>query len=176
MQQAGLRCHPVTACKAVDDINVAVRRLSASQLQVNYRVLGDLHALRIPDRTTSARHDELWRHTCAELFVADAQSECYCEFNFAPSTEWAAYEFRRYRQGMRPADCAPPVIECMQTAQELLLRITVKVPETLALAVQWRLGLTMVVEDAAGQCSYWALLHTAERPDFHRRDSFVLHL
>jgi len=35
-----------------------------------------------------------------------------------------------------------------------------------------RLGLTAVVEDRAQGLSYWALKHVAEKPDFHRADSF----
>ena len=34
------------------------------------------------------------------------------------------------------------------------------------------LGLTAVVEDGDGLLGYWALVHSADRPDFHRSDSF----
>jgi len=37
-----------------------------------------------------------------------------------------------------------------------------------------RLGVTAVIEDRRGGLSYWALHHSAEKPDFHHPDSFVL--
>ena len=39
-----------------------------------------------------------------------------------------------------------------------------------------RLGLSAVVEDAAGKLSYWALRHTPGKPDFHHTDAFALTL
>ena len=33
-----------------------------------------------------------------------------------------------------------------------------------------------VIEDRAGQLSYWALKHPREEPDFHHADGFVLSL
>ena len=44
----------------------------------------------------------------------------YCELNFSPSTEWAAYEFDGYRQGMRAlALASPPRIAVAETQSEL---------------------------------------------------------
>ena len=47
-----------------------------------------------------ARTDELWRSTCFELFLRFDDDERYVEFNFSPSTRWAAYAFDGYREGM----------------------------------------------------------------------------
>ncbi len=133
-----------------------------------------MFALRIPAALTAARRDGLWQHTCAELFVAVPHHEAYFEFNFAPSTEWSAYEFSAYRQqGVRMAEFDAPAIVCRQRADELLLHVDLAVP-ALAQNERWQIGLSMVIEDAQGNMSYWALLHAGERPDFHRRDSFVL--
>lgn len=157
-------------------VDASVQRLSVDALQLSYRVQGDIHALRVPAALAAARRDGLWQHTCAELFVAVPDQSAYLEFNFAPSTEWAAYEFLAYRQqGMRVAEFDTPTIVCQQRAQELLLQVDIKVP-TLAQSERWQLGLSMVIEDVRGQLSYWALSHAGERPDFHRRDSFVLDL
>ena len=54
------------------------------------------------------RRDELWRTTCAEIFVAlDDASDGkphtggpYLEFNFSPTGDWAAYRFDSTRTGM----------------------------------------------------------------------------
>jgi hypothetical protein len=39
-----------------------------------------------------------------------------------------------------------------------------------------RIALTAVVEDAAGELSYWSLRHAAGKPDFHHAEGFVLEL
>ena len=43
-------------------------------------------------------------------------------------------------------------------------------------AAQIELGVAAVLEAADGRLSYWAVRHAATRPDFHRRDTFVLRL
>lgn len=173
--QAELRRHAVSDCTFVHAIDVTAQRASTEVLRLSYRLSGELSMLRIPATTSVARRDGLWQHTCAELFVVDPQRAAYCEFNFAPSTEWAAYEFSGYRQGMRPIESAAPIIVCQVSAQELLLQVEVNVP-ALAGLKRLQLGLSMVIEDTLGQLSYWALQHPGERPDFHHRDSFVLEL
>jgi hypothetical protein len=47
----------------------------------------------VPAAVAAARTDELWRHTCFEAFVRTSPAPAYYEFNFAPSTQWAAYRF-----------------------------------------------------------------------------------
>lgn len=55
--------------------------------------------------------DELWRTTCFEAFVRPAGENAYREWNFAPSGDWAAYDFTGYREGMANADVsAPPYV------------------------------------------------------------------
>lgn len=172
--RASLYCHSTGSNTSVQAIDATVQRLSAIALKLNYRVQGDIHALRVPDTVTAARRDGLWQHTCAELFIAVPHQEAYFEFNFAPSTEWAAYEFSAYRQqGVRATEFDAPMIACQQGEQELLLQVDIKIP-ALAQSERWQLGLSMVIEDAQGRLSYWALSHAGERPDFHRRESFVL--
>jgi hypothetical protein len=171
--RASLHCHAACKNSSVKTIEVTVQRLSAVGLRLSYLVQGDVDVLRIPGTLPATCRDGLWHHTCAELFIAELDREAYFEFNFSTSTEWAAYEFSAYRHDMRMIECDPPVIHCQQTPTDLLLQVGVMMP-ALALSDRWQLGLTMVIEEAQGQLSYWALSHGGERPDFHRRDSFVL--
>jgi len=39
-----------------------------------------------------------------------------------------------------------------------------------------KLALAMVVEDAGGALSYWALNHAGGKPDFHHASGFILEL
>jgi len=172
--RAALHCHAAGKSMSVQSVEAFVQRLSASALKLSYRLQGNIHALRIPGSVPAARRDGLWQHTCAELFVAVPDQEAYFEFNFSPSTEWAAYEFSAYRQQGVPAPALdPPLIVCEQQLQELMLQVDIAIP-ALIQSERWQLGLSMVIEDAQGQLSYWALVHAGEHPDFHRRESFVL--
>lgn len=172
--RATLHCHATGQSVFVRSIDASVQRLSAAALQLSYRVQGDIDALRIPAPLVPARRDGLWQHTCAELFIAVPHQQAYLEFNFAPSAEWAAYAFSAYRQqGERMTEFDPPAIACHRQAQELLLQVNIEIP-ALAQSERWQLGLSMVIEDAQERLSYWALAHAGERPDFHRRESFIL--
>lgn len=173
-QEVRLHCHPATRCAAISDLRVTVQRVSATQLQLRYRVSGELTQLRIPSANKPERCDELWRHTCAELFVAVPDQVPYVEFNLSPSTCWAAYAFSSYRQDMQAACVEPPVITARQYGHVLEIDARVQLPETFADVATLQASLTMVIEDQAGQYSYWAAHHAAAKPDFHCRDSFVI--
>jgi hypothetical protein len=162
---ARLSPHPATPSAAVKRLTVEL----SGRLSLRYRLRGDLAALRIPEPGASVRTDGLWRHSCFEAFVAGAGSS-YLEFNFSPSTAWAAYSFAAYRAAMRPLDIVPR-ISVQRTADELVLTAVIALPDDAR-----TLGLTAVIEDRAGACSYWSLAHPPGPPDFHQRDCFALKL
>jgi hypothetical protein len=107
-----LALHPDSRCTAVTRIDVEVARPRPGHLVLRYVVTGTISALRLPRPTAPMRTDELWRHTCFEAFVQTTPRAAYHEFNFAPSTQWAAYGFSGYRSGMRVAnEVSAPLIE-----------------------------------------------------------------
>ena len=164
--------HPATPSGAVDAIDVTLSRSSGGVLELRYTLKGELHRVRIPEPRRPLFADELWRHTCFEVFVRDQSSEAYHEFNFSPSGEWAAYAFSGYRQGMRsPEDFPRPQIALRREARALTLEAGVEIGSAPA-----QLALSAVVEDTDGTVSYWALTHPSARPDFHHPDAFALHL
>lgn len=170
-QAVALVPHPATPCAAVRSILVHVRR-EPRTLSLRYVLAGDLARLRIPALRPPDRADGLWRHTCFELFVTGEEASAYREFNFSPSGEWAAYAFARYRDGGTTPDCPPPAIACRRPQDGLELYADAAcAPEG-----RLRIGLSAVVEDAAGALSYWALRHPATKPDFHHPESFALHI
>ena len=176
IRHASLRCHPASLCEPVREIRVAAQRLSESELKINYQLLGGVSSIIVPDLSEASRRDELWRHTCAEMYIGVPESEAYFEFNFSPSAQWAAYEFTSYRQGMRAADCIAPQIVTTRSEHELLMIVMVSLPAQLESFTRLQIGISTVIEESVGQCSYWALRHDADRPDFHNRDGFVLNL
>jgi hypothetical protein len=57
------------------------------------------------------RRDQLWRTTCFEAFLRASGEDGYQEWNFAPSGDWAAYDFAGYREGMSNSEVgAPPFL------------------------------------------------------------------
>jgi hypothetical protein len=172
-----LRPHPASPSTAAIGITAAVA-VKRGRLELLYELEADLASLRIPAPAPARRTDELWRHTCFEAFLAPPSKTQYLEYNFSPSGAWAAYRFEDYRQGMAPLEWgAPPAVDARIASGRLELRAALDLgwldlvwPQGLGAL---RLGLTAVIEDAAGGLSYWALAHGSEKPDFHRAGSFV---
>src|SRR6266478_3434395 len=99
-----LRRHPSTRAEAVRAIQVLVHRSASAELEMTFRLDGDIPRIRVPLPGLPRIATELWRHTCFEAFIAVEGQAAYHEFNFAPSGEWAVYGFRGYRDGGPVAD------------------------------------------------------------------------
>lgn len=173
MTRHSLKRHPHSAPLAAVTARVALER--RTQLVLEYRLTGDLEALVIPRRTASGRAERLWEHTCFEAFVAPASGSSYCELNFAPSTQWAAYLFDGYRRGMRPLALeAPPTVRVVTAANELRVTADIELGHFADASWPWRIGLSAVVEDRGGGRAYYALEHPHEKPDFHDAAAFTV--
>ena len=166
---------------AVTQIEVHVTRPRARSLVLAYIVTGKISDLAMPPLGAAARIDELWRHTCFEVFVGSSSDVAYYEFNFAPSTQWAAYRFSDYRTGMRVAsEISPPQIAVRSSPERYILRASLELDLALLSApsgggsTMRRLGLSAVIEETSGQQSYWALAHPPGKADFHHSDCFAL--
>jgi hypothetical protein len=165
--------HPASICQAVTRIEVDIVREGAATLVLHYIVTGQIADLLLPPLATPARTDELWRHTCFEVFVRASPGTAYYEFNFAPSTQWAAYRFDSYRSGMRAAaDISAPRVEVNTTPECYALRASLDLAR-FPRDGRWRLGLSAVIEETSGRKSYWALAHPPGKADFHHADCFT---
>jgi len=174
-----LALHPDSRCKAVTRIDVDVARSGPGHLTLRYTVTGKIKDVRLPQVMDSKRADDLWRHSCFEAFIRAAHGDAYYELNFAPSTQWAAYEFSGYRSGMCAAsEVDAPFIEVHSRGDVYTLQAALDLerlrhlPKDAAL----KLGLSAVIEETDGTISYWALAHPPGRADFHHSDCFALEL
>jgi hypothetical protein len=163
-----LKPHPDTPCAAVAAITVEAER-DGDALRLRYRATGRMSDLLVPAPAFCERVDELWKHTCFEAFVRGDDGR-YCEFNFSPSTQWAAYAFDGYRAGMRRFEMSALALDT--TAGDDWLEVEAVV--TPGATGRWRVGLSAVIEGTNGVKSYWALRHPPGKPDFHHADGFVL--
>jgi hypothetical protein len=152
----------------------------AAQLQLNYRLEWPAHdaaaAVQLPEfKAAPQRRDQLWAHTCLELFIAIQGEKRYWEVNMAPSGDWAVYRLDDYRQGLRPEpQLAALPFQLHHQLGLLELQLHWNLPAELAAAAELELGASAVIEHLDGEISYWALNHPAPQADFHHRQSFAL--
>ena len=171
--------HPDTRGNAVRSVAARATRMPRGILALSYVIEGDLDKLRIPAPRAPAVGERLWQHTCCEVFVARKDVSAYHEFNFAPSGEWAAYTFTRYRDGAPLTDTAmDPQIVLRRSRDKLELEASIRLdllsPDHAD--AKLTLALAAVIEDRAGALSYWALRHAPGAPDFHHLDAYALEL
>jgi hypothetical protein len=170
-----LTAHPQGTAPAGIAVTATLAAAEAGGLGCEFRLAADLARLRLPEGPGGRRADGLWRHTCFEAFLAAPGAASYCEFNFSPAGDWAAYRFDGYRAGMRPAElAAPPRIVVQRTAGALTLSAQLALAGLFARGEALRVALAAVLEDERGALSYWALAHGPGAPDFHHAAGFAL--
>lgn len=167
-----LTCHLDTPARTVETVWVRLDQMASGELRFEYHVAPS-GALRLPATAKPERADGLWKSTCFELFAKPAGGETYFEFNFSPSSQWAAYAFEGYRSGMRDLEWHDPGI--MTTPEPPHFFLAVEAMPVLQ-PVPMQIGLSAVIEETDGTKSYWALRHPPGKPDFHHPDCLALKL
>lgn len=128
------------------------------------------------------RRDELWKHTCLELFLSDPAALSYVEMNVSPSGDWNLYAFDDYRKGMRRAGGEVVAHRASPSAEPYFRLVGAIRPdgaadvEGLLRARELVVGVTAVIEYRSGDREYWAITHAGDKPDFHLRPSFTYRL
>lgn len=175
IEEIALACHPATPSIKADAIRVSLSRGRGGTLVLRYHVDCDPSSLEISGKMPPERTDELWKTTCFELFVRREGSDAYLEYNFAPSTQWAAYRFDAYRAGMSDLVTDQPHISSEAGEANFTLEAELALPEIWS-DCPLLIGITAVIAESGGTKSYWALAHPDGKPDFHHRDCFALYL
>jgi predicted GIY-YIG superfamily endonuclease len=163
--------HPSTPAELLQNIAVTTAR-SVTGVRLRFECVGAMAELSIPAKGPQERADNLWQHTCFEAFLRFPDGG-YREYNFSPSTQWAAYRFSGYRAGLQPLDVATPKIIVRRGKTRLQVEAQIEIGAEAPL----QLNLTAVIEEKSGRKSYWALAQPPEGPpDFHHPACFVLEL
>lgn len=168
METHTLICHPETPSRAIKFLNSQIE-LRRDDIQLIFVVEAPTGALSLPELAKPYRADGLWKTTCLEAFVKDSDGS-YCEFNFSPSLEWAAYSFSEYRGEHHDLalDWPPKIVT---TDEGYFYYVSVLLPR-----MAWdgkQIALSAVIEETDGTKSYWALAHPTGQPDFHHPSCFT---
>ncbi len=168
-----LQCHPLTPASVVDEISLTYEWKSHGTLCLRYHAEGLLHDLDLPGGAAAKRTDGLWKTTCFELFLQESSANRYCEFNFSPSSLWAAYQFSDYRNGMKNLQLPKaPEIHLDFSDSHAAIEVTLALPDILG-SPSLKASFSAVIAEKNGVKSYWALSHPPGKPDFHHGDCFT---
>jgi hypothetical protein len=177
-----LLAHARDGAGPVTSLSVSGTLHPSGSLTVEFQLAAELRAVRlVPASCQPRRRDELWRHTCFELFARHGDEPRYCEFNFSPCGDWAAYEFESYRGTPRNA-AQRPIDVTVHTTGLAQIRLRARIDLRSAFAnetapldpARWRLNCAAVIESTDGSLSYWAVHHPRPQPDFHDAAGFCI--
>lgn len=168
-----LQCHPMHTASLVEGVSATYQWQSEAVLQLRYEIEGALQDLGLPKQVTPQRVDGLWETTCFELFLKESSADPYCEFNFSPSSNWAAYQFSDYRDGMENLELPKaPEISLDLSDSHVAIEVTLVLPDILR-KTSLNSSFSAVIAENGGSKSYWALAHPPGKPDFHHKDCFT---
>lgn len=174
--------HPAAGRGGIERVGVSLRTDAAATLVADYHVRGEAAVASLRGALEGGRRDRIWEHTCGELFVAAPGAAAYGEYNFSPRGAWAAYAFSACRVAAeRVAEVQAPLMSLETRGSGWDLQVRVPLADLVSLAGAaagecplLRLGLAVIVAPPGQAQQFWAVRHAAERPDFHRRESFVV--
>ncbi|MDA8433679.1 MAG: DOMON-like domain-containing protein [Nitrospiraceae bacterium] len=177
MRRTGFVLRPFAAADLPPAVGITgSAERSADTLSVRYELRGQrpqfifTAAAEMP-----ARRDRLWEETCFELFLGPEHSDRYWEFNLSPSGLWNVYCFESYRRGMREEQALTALPFAADVRRDsLVVSLEADLSALIGRGEKLQAGVAAVVRLADGSLTYWALAHPGPKPDFHRRDSFLL--
>lgn len=125
------------------------------------------------------RRNEIWKATCFEAFLKSPKSSEYLELNFNPDGDWNCYHFQDCRLPQPPQE-VPHVVSVFYSFEKdsstfrYDIRLDSNFTKTFSQLSTLDVGLTSILLMKDKSKNYFALRHTAEKPDFHKPDSFII--
>ncbi len=124
------------------------------------------------------RQDFLWEQTCFELFVGIKDQDSYREINLSPQQDWNCYAFDDYRQpDQLPPQTAHDIelisLQCSPNKLQAILNLQQFIEQQDCYLEDLKLGISSVIRLKNGKQLFYALQHTGNQADFHRRQDWV---
>lgn len=169
--------HPRNPQPAPDIRIAAALERTAHGFELRFEVAGDLASVAWPAVAPALQANDLWRGTCFEAFCAIPGAGAYYEFNFSPTTSWAAYRFGGYRERLaNPELRVEPVIATREAGALRVLDVTLDITRLPRVkpSAPLEVGLAAVIATTDARTFHYALGHPNEQPDFHDRRGFLL--
>ena len=150
--------------------------LDLQYLNISFLLKYPLANLIIPGFASAkaARKNNLWEHTCFEIFIGEKEKEQYREFNLSPSGAWNVYRFSGYREGMAEEayiQALPSYVKILSD-HDFRLDVTVDL-NSIEISHDFEIGFSAVLERKDMSKNYWALRHPKNTPDFHAKEGWV---
>jgi hypothetical protein len=146
-------------------------------LSLTYQIEGEVNAILWPELVASPQRIQgLWEQTCLECFIAVPQSPNYWELNLSSNQNWNLFALDGYRSGLQESPTFSKFpFDCYSAFDQVTLTARFNLSLLIAPTDAIELSMTAVIQSISDQrCSYWAIAHAGQEPDFHQRDSFVL--
>lgn len=152
-------------------------KLDKNSIDITFTATGLLENISFDSPSKHPRRtDNLWQKTCFEVFVKNADSAKYWEYNLSPSLNWAIYGFENYREGKFDELSLPKLpVDTSFQPNLFLLKSDLPLPAPL-IGKNLKIGLSVVVQDKNGDIYYYALKHTKVQADFHDAESFTIEI
>ncbi len=167
--------HEESKERSLESVSACANASGPGVFRLAFKATGDITGLALPPQGRSGRGDQLWRHTCFEMFVRRRGNAAYTEVNISPSADWAVYRLDNYRAGQRNDETASVTqIESDRDDSAYSLAASLNIPMFAGIALgELEVGFSAVIEDRTGAKSFWALAHPPGAPDFHHRRCFA---
>lgn len=146
-----------------------------SLVDFKFQILGDLSQVEFLENNADPLFTKnLWKHTCAEVFVRNKDACPYFEWNFGLNSHWWAAEFSSYRKVRKERDDLFPISQEKYVSKkndEMIFMSSLDLSK-LGLQQDAQFHPSFVLKSKKGPKIHWALQHLSQQPDFHQAENF----
>jgi len=170
---------PFTPVQDLPDLGITVRLARRSnKASLSYTIRGPIREIEVPEPVeTRLRTGRLWEETCLEFFLATKGSPQYWEINLSPSGRWNIYRFSGYREEMQEEAAFTSLPFRVEDGKDSFsLDVELRLDRIISPNTPLHVGVSATIKLRRDLMTYWALSHPGQKPDFHRRESFLAEL
>ena len=141
--------------------------IEEKNVKLEFIIRGNLEEYIFAQSATKQRANELWKHTCFELFFGDKKRASYIEINISPSTAWNIYQFHHHRVfDKEEASLFHPLIKTLKIEDEYRLLFEHKF-DKIPLDKELIFNLAVILLDKNKKRYFYTIKKKNEEVDFH---------